>query len=1113
MATIEYGLEFPQELCVIPQSLVGVAGLDTLNNAVHRIIWEALINSRRQDRSPVHFKLLGPVHEFPTAKPKRNTYEWYIPKGILKRNWMAKHLRELPAVIIIFYDMDWDDPDWPEKKIECTSRVQSIRAALEGRNTRLGVVLIQQKAPLPTGEDMQAMERAAALCAASDINPKCLFVLPHGDHLSGYVLRLENAFYELAQSYYQQEIRHIKSHREHLNKTTHQYLFVRHQFKMAFLSELKNDNRTAHIHYAQAYTNLLELRVVETNVFEIKTVAGFIVYKLCRLLFAMNQPRDAINQFRTHIDEFKPKVGPKDLAFQHHAWLSKQFSMFGEVFQEAIRLGLPAVQTMHPGYYYEQAAKHAVDRKLSAVELCQGVDKYPENDPLSGWESMEFYGQRPWRAGILSAQPPDLVREKEGFIALKYNEKFKVSHSTIIIGLLGSAITEFKTYRCPRMRRHLVIQMADEYYSSKDYGKALTLLSHMLWDYRSEAWSRLLSSLLSRALCCAYLTASINDYIDIALEACAKFSHTRQIQVLDNLLAVIEGKIPEPEPGVPEDDIPASVALWKSKAEMSKSPHTVDMNNITSCIECKARFTQALCNLVEMQVLIKCTFPRSIQFSRLSVSVNNPTMSSEFAVCGDKDSGDPKLLFEPGEVKSFLCQFTPDPRDAGKEIQIGSILLELNSGGDSGKRIMLRFTGNSCDAANTHPELQHFRHCPAGSLEFNRFIPRVSITLGYPTPLLQVNMSHEAPALEGAWHRITAELHNPESAPVTQVTLHVAIKPTSEEAAIEETTELCETVAAGLLSLPLSLSVGEIPSNSSVRKSFYMRAHTLPTRHLVITVSYVSSTGEQCAKEVNLSINVEKAIDVTTAFLSLRMEPISKLYVHEPFVIRPQVDCLSPCPVVIHETELQLPDEVSTECGEYQCQMSGVTLQQGEGATSVACLVVKTYTEQPLALGSFVIHWSRDGENNEISTLHIALPVMRMNTSPLHLEMSIPAHGWVRTPLPIAYILHNKTQTLLSISLNMEPSDAFMFAGHKQVQMQVLPESHRRLEYNLYPLLSGLVALPKLKLTVSPDIVTQQQITEFIDRVLPSHVYIMPQAKNRTVETTSLTDLNKSLIQ
>ncbi|KAG8282042.1 Trafficking protein particle complex subunit 11 [Homalodisca vitripennis] len=58
--------------------------------------------------------------------------------------------------------------------------------------------------------------------------------------------RLENALYEMAQGYYQQEIRHVKSHREFLNKTTHQYLFVRHQYKMAFLNELKHDNRNSH---------------------------------------------------------------------------------------------------------------------------------------------------------------------------------------------------------------------------------------------------------------------------------------------------------------------------------------------------------------------------------------------------------------------------------------------------------------------------------------------------------------------------------------------------------------------------------------------------------------------------------------------------------------------------------------------------------------------------------------------------------------------------------------------------------------------------------------------------------------------------------------------------
>ena len=58
---------------------------------------------------------------------QRTSYDWYIPKGILKRNWMRKHLNELPAVVVIFYELDWDDQFWNERSIECASRVQSVR--------------------------------------------------------------------------------------------------------------------------------------------------------------------------------------------------------------------------------------------------------------------------------------------------------------------------------------------------------------------------------------------------------------------------------------------------------------------------------------------------------------------------------------------------------------------------------------------------------------------------------------------------------------------------------------------------------------------------------------------------------------------------------------------------------------------------------------------------------------------------------------------------------------------------------------------------------------------------------------------------------------------------
>lgn len=73
-----------------------------------------------------------------------------------------------------------------------------------------------------------------------------------------------------------------------------------------------------------SYNNLLEVRIVDTNAMEIRTVAGFINYKICRLLFAINLPRDAINQFKAHIDRFKTRSGFQELSFEHYAWLSKQ---------------------------------------------------------------------------------------------------------------------------------------------------------------------------------------------------------------------------------------------------------------------------------------------------------------------------------------------------------------------------------------------------------------------------------------------------------------------------------------------------------------------------------------------------------------------------------------------------------------------------------------------------------------------------------------------------------------------------------------------------------------------------------------------------------------------
>jgi len=53
----------------------------------------------------------------------------------------------------------------------------------------------------------------------------------------------------------------------------------------------------------------MEVRATDTNIVEVKTVAGFINYKICKIAFQLNLPRDAIAQFRKHMDIFKHKIG------------------------------------------------------------------------------------------------------------------------------------------------------------------------------------------------------------------------------------------------------------------------------------------------------------------------------------------------------------------------------------------------------------------------------------------------------------------------------------------------------------------------------------------------------------------------------------------------------------------------------------------------------------------------------------------------------------------------------------------------------------------------------------------------------------------------------------
>jgi hypothetical protein len=121
--------------------------------------------------------------------------------------------------------------------------IQQLKTKLQDRQTRIALVLIHKTAPVLASDDLIATERASALANACEINTKHLYVLPVSDqNLIGYTVRLESAFLELAQSFY---IGMLKNYRSHQTNSQHLTLKVRHQYKMGFISELRQDFPTA----------------------------------------------------------------------------------------------------------------------------------------------------------------------------------------------------------------------------------------------------------------------------------------------------------------------------------------------------------------------------------------------------------------------------------------------------------------------------------------------------------------------------------------------------------------------------------------------------------------------------------------------------------------------------------------------------------------------------------------------------------------------------------------------------------------------------------------------------------------------------------------------------
>eukprot|EP00096_Caligus_rogercresseyi_P005662 TRINITY_DN21630_c0_g1_i1.p1 TRINITY_DN21630_c0_g1~~TRINITY_DN21630_c0_g1_i1.p1 ORF type:complete len:1144 (-),score=382.67 TRINITY_DN21630_c0_g1_i1:80-3382(-) len=1054
--------------------------------------------------------------EFPPLKERRSNYDWYIPKGILKRNWMSKHLNQIPSVVVLFVQLDWKHPNWMEKILEVSSKVKSVRTTLSGRGTKLAVVLIQKEAPLPYAASDEDSERASSLCSACELSPRSLFALPmSAESLRGYASKLENAFYELSQNYYHQEIRNVKSHRDHLNKTTHAYLFVRHQFKIGYLYELKQEPMSAYKHYGQAYSLLMEVRATDTNIMEVKTVAGFINYKICRLAFSLNLNRDAITQFRKHADVFRHKVGSDRLAFEHSAWQSMQCQVFAQLFERTISSSNgsnAATQAQHPGVYYQQAATHAIARRQQGEEAIAEESNHLDNvdtSLLENTESLEFFGQRPWRPGKVTLEPPDMEKENAGIRALIYQEKNGVNYSQIIIALLKKAIGIFEMFKSPRMTAHLTVEVAEELRKEHQYRESLELLKPVIQTYRREKWSFLLNSVLSLSLKCSFLICAIPEYAALCLELGSfdiqHVSQEEKNRISGNLNKLLQCQCPSAEPGLTSKSERAAVTeafpLWSSRLSAPSSKEEIpliDLGSIShSSFDIRVRFQNPKVPVsvnspgVCVVSLLNNGTLHSLPVQGMELNINDWSVTRDFS--------EPLFVGPSSTVEEvFELKLQQSDIDLGK-FCIRGVSLVL------GTEYSLRLNRSFCEDEEEETKRNSFLIPLLKNLE-----PSVlSVPVRQRDPLLQMKICQKSPILVGEWFKIKLDFFNEEASKIQDCELN-SILLDSQDPLIGDTT--CISYDPGLTeesikspsdenveAFSIVKSIGKLEPSKSLSLCVYIKASTTGIRNLGIRVKYKLGEEFTYTLEEQLSLPSIEPFVISTEFLSVRQRNISRIYTDEPFLCIPEIRSLCSGPIRILDCRMEprFPVQPSSAQEGGDSSLKNSVLYQKGSARDCFCLTVRRedlsnqLDAQDITIGKYFMEWRREEESDSLTYSVFELSLAKLSLGSLFVSTSSPPFALKRSPFNFAYKFSNLTDKIQEYALSIEASESFLISGNKAATFKIIPHDSRVFSYVLQPLKAGpKVPLPKLNLR-SLRLAQGHDVNETLERLLPRHMIVL----------------------
>ncbi|XP_048231036.1 trafficking protein particle complex subunit 11 isoform X2 [Ricinus communis] len=508
--------EYPEELRTPPVSLIALVGCGE-----HHPVISTHLLAEQPPMNTLALPDLSKISLLLNSFSDRN-----LPPtagGIIKRDWLLKHRTKVPSVVASLFTSDHVSGD-PAQWLQLCSDLEDLKTLIRPKSIKLVVIVVHSSPVDDINED-----RINALRKRAELDSKSLILFNPADsvRLKQSLNKLGSIFAELANTYYRDEGRRIKTRVEKKSFNSHE-LNIRYCFKVAVYAEFRRDWAEALKFYEDAYHILREM-VATTNrlpviqrLVEIKTVAEQLHFKISTLLLHGGKVIEAITWFRQHIASYKKLLGAAEVIFLHWEWMSRQFLVFAELLETSSKaLTSPTSPTLatadrsltewefQPAYYYQLAGHYLKEKRTSlelALSMLQTAD---ETDGRA--ESVE--------PSIYVGQFARLADEEYTYYAISEGKRFQDSFE--IIALLKRSYDSYINLKAQRMASLCGFQMAREYFSVGDLKNAKFFFDSVAVLYRQEGWVTLLWEVLGFLRECSRKCGIVEEFIEYSLEMAA----------------------------------------------------------------------------------------------------------------------------------------------------------------------------------------------------------------------------------------------------------------------------------------------------------------------------------------------------------------------------------------------------------------------------------------------------------------------------------------------------------------------------------------------------------------------------------------------------------------